>query len=144
MNQTNLEASRTQHRKKLYALLFISSLTLLPTYMLFAKKQEPILFQAEDRSTGKYIAGNKKYNGKAFLDENEYINVVAILKSKLHTKASKKLRKNKDFLGFFIDEKTSQLFYLYGQRKNPEPKDDAPDADVLTVKAIKEDFGIGE
>ena len=123
----------------LHKILAIAYLT-LSTSGLFADEQQAQLFNAEDGSTGKYWADSKK----AVLLEDEYINVIAIKKSQLNKTSNKKLRKYKNYLGLFINEKSGQEYYLYGNLKNPAKVDDGPDADVITEIAIKEDYGPGE
>ncbi|MBP6869828.1 hypothetical protein KBC04_03025 [Candidatus Babeliales bacterium] len=98
------------------------------------------LFTAEDGSTGKYWSQDKT----AILGEEEYIKVVAIDKNLLDKKISQKMKKNKIYLGSFVDKKSEKTFYLYGVIKNPAPVDNGPDADVLTEIAIKMDYGPGE
>ena len=86
----------------------------------------------------------KQYPGKAFIQDVEYKDIVAIRTTKLNTKLSKKLKKHKEYLGSYIDAQTNIEYYLYGVKKNPDPVDDAPDADVITKIAIDLDYGIGE
>lgn len=104
----------------------------------------PQFFDAHDGSIGRYWAGNKKYPAKAFIGEDEFTKIVVIKKNQLELKANKKLKKNKTYLGFYIDQKNNQEYYLYGLLKNPKPLDDGPDSDVITQIAIKQDYGIGE
>ncbi len=104
----------------------------------------PLLFDAENAITGKYWAGNKQYPSKAYIQDIEYKNIIIIKKNQLELKSKKKLRKNKDFLGSYIDAKTNTEFYLYGNKKNPDTVDNSPDGDVITMIAIKNDYGIGE
>ena len=104
------------------------------------KTSSEILFRAEDGSTGQYWS----VDATAMLNEEAYIKVVAIDKKQLNTKAAQKSKKHKDYLGSFPNKKTKKIYYLYGIIKNPAPVDDSPDADVLTEKAIKMDYGPGE
>jgi hypothetical protein len=125
---------------KFHKILTITSLTFLLTSGLFAHEQQAQLFNAENGITGNYWADNKT----AIVEEDEYINVIAIKKSQLNKKYNKKLRKNKNYLGLYIDEKSGQKYCLYGNLKNPAKIDDSPDAEVITEIAIKEDYGPGE
>ena len=104
----------------------------------------PQLFQAEYGIIGKYWSANKNRAAKVYIGDDEYIDVVVIKKNNLNTKKSKELRKHKEYLGFYLSPKTNFEYNLYGVNKNPDPVDDGPDADVLTVIAIKQDFGIDE
>ena len=104
----------------------------------------PLLFDAENGITGRYWAGNTKYPSKAYIEDIEYKNIVMIKENQLELKSKKKLRKNKDFLGSYIDAKTNTKFNLYGNKKNPNPVDNSPDGDVITMIAIQNDYGIGE
>jgi hypothetical protein len=107
-------------------------------------QDEPQLFQAENGIMGKYWCKEKHRPAKAQIDDNEFINIVVIKTKQLQTKRAKKLRKHKDYLGFYISQKTNLEYNLYGINANPDPIDDGPDADVRTVIAIKQDYGIGE
>lgn len=144
-------------RTPLYQIMTICSLTLmlLTPGATHAKSesvkintnpytQDPQLFQAENGVMGKYWAGNKKYPSKALIQDVEFKNIVVIKKDELLLKKNKQLRKNKEYLGFYIDPKTNIQYNLYGINTNPQPEDDGPDSDVLTVIAIKQDTGIGE
>ncbi len=154
--------------KKLYHIVLFSSLTLLSTSHFFAeshnKKEKietskkslckviganpytysPQLFTADNDITGRYWAGNQQYPAKAFIGEEEYTKIVVTKKSQINQKSKKRLRKHKDYLGFYIDAATNIAYNLYGIKKYPDKINDAPDADVITMIAIKEDFGIGE
>lgn len=137
--------------KKIYLIIF-TSLAFFSIFQTFPRQEKPIkeifnsqsasfhLFTAENGSTGKYWPQDKT----AILEEEEYIKVIAINKNKLNEKFTKKLRKNKMYLGSFIDKKTQKIYYVYGVVKNPAPIDNGPDADVLTEIAIKMDYGPGE
>jgi hypothetical protein len=143
---------------KLHKIILFAYLAFLSTSDISAlstnKQQEPmgvnpytyspIMFNAENGITGRYWAGNKKYPGKAFIEEEEYINIVAIKKTQLKQKSKKKLRKYKDYLGSYINGATNIEYYLYGNKKNPDKIDDGPDGDVITMLAIKNDYGIDE
>jgi len=107
-------------------------------------QQPPQLFQAEHGLTGQYWCQYQNLPARVFIDQEEFINIVVLKKKKLHTKKSKKLRHGKDYLGTYTSPLTYQEYNIYGNSKNPEPLDDGPDADVLTVMAIKQDYGIGE
>ncbi len=134
-------------------LLITMTIISLATFNVFAYEQKSFfnnsaantmqLFTAEDKSTGKYWSGDKN-SGTARIGEDEYINVRAIKKNQLNTKLNKRLKKGKNYLGFYFDEQLKEEFYLYGNLKNPAPVDDKPDSDVLTVKAIIADYGDGE
>ena len=104
----------------------------------------PQLFTADNDITGRYWAGNKKYPAKAFIGEEEYTHIIVIKKSQINQKSKKRLRKHKDYLGFYINAATNIAYNLYGDKKYPDKINDAPDADVITMIAIKEDYGIGE
>ena len=157
--------------KKLYQIALFSSLACLATSDLFARSQNqdqqekvkkskkttkpvrmganpytyaPQLFTANNGIMGRYWAGNKQYPGKAFIDEEEYTNIIVIKKCQINEKSKRKLRKHKDYLGTFIDETTNIAYNLYGTQKYPDNINDGPDADVITMIAIKEDFGIDE
>lgn len=106
----------------------------------------PRYFNAENGITGRYWAGNgtKKYPGKAFIEDVEYKDIVVIKKSLLKEKSKVKLRKDKDYLGFYIDAATNIEYCLYGVKKNPDPVDNRPDSRVLTQIAIELDYGIEE
>lgn len=99
-----------------------------------------ILFTAEDSSTGTYNSSKRT----AILGEEPYIKVIAINHKDLNKKAAQKLKKNKQYLGSYVDNNTNKLFYVYGIMKNPAPVDNGPDADVLTQIAINMDYGPGE
>ena len=129
---------------KFSTIKLITCLTLLSTFDTFTRQQQEQLFNGENGITGRYWAGNKKSPNKAYVGDDEYINIIAIKKNQLNKKSNKKLRKGKDYLGSYINEKSDQEYCLYGNLKNPAKIDDAPDADVLTEIAIKEDYGIGE
>jgi hypothetical protein len=130
-------------------IILVAYLTCLPT-VLFPwamnnpYKKEACLFAAENNVTGKYWAGNKKYPGKADIGEDKFIKVIAIKKNNINKKYYKKLRKNKMYLGVYTNPTTEQEYNLYGEKKNADKIDDAPDAAVLTEIAIKEDYGPGE
>jgi hypothetical protein len=140
--------------KKLYMTVAIIIFGYLSTSNIFAIERElmganpytwsPRQFTAKDKSTGNYWIGNKKYPGKAYVGEIEYTNVVAIKKNKLRTAANKKLKRNKIYLGFYIDTTTKQEYYLYGEKSTPDPVDDGPDSDVLVQIEIAKDYGPGE
>ncbi|MDP3780779.1 MAG: hypothetical protein Q8Q69_06310 [Nitrosopumilaceae archaeon] len=153
--------------KKLYHIALLSSLALLSTLHISAESQNqeelicvpepstkrvganpytysPQLFTADNDITGRYWAGNKKYPAKAFIGEEEYTHIIVIKKSQINQKSKKRLRKHKDYLGFYINAATNIAYNLYGDKKYPDKINDAPDADVLTMIAIKEDSGIGE
>jgi len=104
----------------------------------------PILFDAENAITGRYWAGNKQYPSKAYIQDIEYKNIVCIKKSQLNQKSKKQLRKHKEFLGSYINPTTNIEYYLYGNKKNQDPVDNSPDGDVITMIAIKKDYGDGE
>lgn len=104
----------------------------------------PQFFTAEDGVTGRLWFGNQEYPAKAYIEDVEYTDIIIIKKSQLDLKSKKKLRKKKDYLGFYINPQTNVAYNIYGVKKNPEPADDAPDSKVLTVIAIKNDYGIGE
>jgi len=112
--------------------------------VLNAYQDDPQLFQAEYGVIGKYWCKEKNRPAKAFISDDEFINIVVIKTKQLQTKHSKKLRKHKDYLGTYLSPKTNLEYNLYGVNKNPKPFDDGPDSDVRTVIAIKQDFGIGE
>lgn len=107
-------------------------------------QDEPQLFQAENGMMGKYWCKEKHRPAKAQINDKEFTNIVVIKTKQLQTKRAKKLRKHKDYLGFYASPKTNLEYNLYGVNANPTPDDDGPDADVRTVIAIKQDFGIGE
>ncbi len=146
---------KNTYKKLLFASL-LTSCTFLSIHNIFAesKKQQPmganpytfspLLFDAENGITGKYWTGNQKYPSKAYIQDEEYKNIVSIKKNQLNQKTKKKLRKDKDFLGSYIDAKTNIEYYLYGEKKNQDPVDNSPDGDVITMIAIKNDYGIGE
>lgn len=104
----------------------------------------PLLFNAENGVTGQYWAGDLQYPGKVYIQDIEYINIIAIKKNELKKRSIKKLKNNKNYLGSYIDEISGQEYYLYGDKKNPDKLNENPDADVATVKAIIEDYGAGE
>lgn len=155
--------------KKLQKIIVVACMSLLSSsYMqstsVHASTQAPALPSSEIRSLGtnpytyaplefspkkgkgdgRFWAGNDQFPAKAYVGETEYTDVVVLAKNTLKNIANKNLRKNKDYLGFYIDGATNQTYYLYGNKKNLDPVDDAPDADVLTQIAIKLDYGIGE
>ena len=140
--------------KKLYISIAIITLACLPTSDFFAIQQEPVganpytwsprQFTAKDKSTGNYWVGNEQYPGRAYVGETEYINVVAIEKNKLRTAQNKKLKRNKMYLGFYIDTTTKTEYYLYGKKSTPDKVNEAPDADVLVQIEIAKDYGPGE
>ncbi len=150
--------TKDANMKKLYQIALFSSLTLITALEVCAKSQDyrniilganpytysPQYFTADNDITGRYWAGNKQYPAKAFIGEEEYTNIVVIEKSKINEKSKRKLRKHKDYLGSYIDETTQVAYNLYGEKKYPDKINDAPDADVITMIAIKEDFGIDE
>jgi len=130
-------------------IIMITYLTCLPiAFFAWAldnsNTNTPYLFAAENGITGQYWLGNKKVSGKAFIGEDEFTQVIAIKKKDIDKKHYKKLRKNKMYLGLYINPTTGQEYNLYGEKKNVDKVDDAPDADVLTEIAIKEDYGPGE
>ncbi len=104
----------------------------------------PQYFDAEHGVTGRYWKGNKQYPGKAYINEIEYTDIIVLEKEKAHTKAARKLKKNKEYLGFYIDPTNNQEYQLYGVKKYPDLVDDEPDSDVLTEIAIKIDYGMEE
>lgn len=139
--------------KKLYISVAIVALACVSTSDFFATQKPlganpytwaPQQFTAKDKSTNNYWAGNKQYPGKAYIGEIEYINVVAIKKSELTTAPNKKLKKNKIYLGFYINTTTKQKYYLYGKKSTPDKVDDGPDSDVLVQIEIAKDYGPGE
>lgn len=140
--------------KSLHKIIVITSLLCISTSNYFALNQPllggnpytyaPLLFNAENGITGRYWAGNSQYPGKVYIQDIEYAHIVSIKKSQLNKKSNKKLRDNKNYLGSYIDETSGQEFYLYGDKKNPDKINENPDADVITVKAISEDYGPGE
>jgi len=135
--------------KKMYKIMIVTFLGFFSAVDIFGREQQNIaihhaqssvLFTAEDGSTGKYWPEDKT----AILDEKEYIKVVAINKSLLTKKASQKLKKNKIYLGSFVDKKSERTYYVYGVVKKPVSINNGPDADVLTQIAIEVDYGPGE
>ncbi len=141
--------------KKIYAITLLTYCIIASTMQISAQTQQspiganpytysPLLFNAENGIMGKYWAGNASYAGKAYIEDEEYTNIVCIKKNQLKKKSNKKLKKHKDFLGSYIDAPTNAEFYLYGNKKNPDPIDDSPDADVITMIAINDDIGAGE
>lgn len=144
--------------KNLYTTVLLSCFAFLSTANLLAlqpNKQQamgsnpytysPLEFiPSEGKGDGRFWAGNQQYPGKAYVGDEEYINVVVIEKSLLAKKPMKKLRKGKIYIGYYIDAVTNIEYQLYGDKKNPDPVNENPDADVITMKAIEEDYGIGE
>ncbi|MBV8660957.1 MAG: hypothetical protein JO129_02330 [Candidatus Dependentiae bacterium] len=145
--------------KNLYVSVAIITLACLSTSDFVAAqqtscRQEPLganpytwapqQFTAKDKSTGNYWVGNKKYPGKAYVGEIEYTQVVAIKKCNLRTAENKKLKRNKIYLGFYIDTATKQQYYLYGIKSTPDKVNEEPDSDVLVQIEIAKDYGPGE
>lgn len=135
--------------KKIYTYMLITSILSCTTISTFTKNNQnvknkfskkTILFTAEDGRTGTYSPLHKT----AFLGEEEYKNVVTILKKELNTKSAQKSKKHKDYLGLFIDKTSKKIYYIYGMLKKSTPVNDRPDADVLTEIAIEIDYGPGE
>ena len=108
------------------------------------EQQAPEFFQAENGVTGQYWCKLHNRPAHALIKDQQFINIVVIKVKSLQSKRSKKLRKGKEYLGMYISPTTGIEYNLYGVNKNPEPQDDGPDADVLTVIAIKQGYGIGE
>lgn len=104
----------------------------------------PQYFTADNGITGRYWAGNKQYPGKAFIEDEEYRSIVVIEQSLCNEKEGKKLRRYKDYLGFYIDPVTNTTYNLYGIKKYAYSSNDGPDSDVLTQIMIKQDYGIDE
>jgi hypothetical protein len=127
-------------------LLLVAFFLLFTIVNIFGRQQTPQMqiFQSNNGTSGKYWPGNNKFAGKAYVGQNEYTKVIAIKKKNLTKKSVKKLHKGKLFLGLFIDQTSDTEYYLYGEKKHPELIDDTPDSDVITMIAIKEDYGIGE
>lgn len=98
----------------------------------------PMLFIANDNSLGKYF----KSKDIAIIGEDTFEDIIIINSDELHTKSNKKLKKDKIYLGFYSHPtELHEAYYFYGTKKI---EDKAPDSDVLTMIAIKDDYGFGE
>lgn len=134
--------------KKIAQIIIATYLVVTTTETLLARTQKIIkknlesnqIFTAENKATGIYYPQDKT----AVLEETKYIHVIAIKKNELNKKSVQKLKKNKMYLGSFIDKQSGSIYYIYGIIKNPKPFDDSPDSDVLTQIAINMDYGPGE
>ena len=140
--------------KKINLCLLMTIFATASSYNLLSKTEKPmganpytyapLYFTAYDKTQGSYWPGNKKYPGKAFVGEDEYMFVIAIPQEEAILKSSNAKKKNKVEIGFYKDGETNIKHILYGKLKYPERKSNEPDADVLTKIAIDLDYGPGE
>ncbi|AXK61137.1 hypothetical protein [Candidatus Chromulinivorax destructor] len=140
--------------QKIYTLMLAISLIGLQASVVFAKNVKPTpdntcivvnktviqplvpkqqVFIAENGNLGIYQANT----GKAYIDENAYKKVSRVLITDSGKISKKPFRKA--YLGMLVED--DKKYALFGRESDPEPINDAPDADVRTEEKIQEDFG---